>query len=104
MPIPASNSDTDWKMRIKLNQSQLEGLAHQLPFEVIVADPRDVKGLLEILGHNMPWDETGLNKFGDPMRKPSRVTFSVEAVDGGFICDIHPAFAIHISNLLSVDK
>jgi hypothetical protein len=34
-------------MRIKLNNSQLEGLAHKLPFEVIVEDPRDVKGLLE---------------------------------------------------------
>ena len=91
-------------MRIKLNNSHLEGLAHQLPFEVIVEDPRDVKGLLELLGHNMPWDETGLNKFGDPLRKPNRVTFSVEAVDGGFVCDIHPAFAIYISNLLSVEK
>jgi hypothetical protein len=91
---------THRKMRIKLNNEQLEGLAHKLPFEVIVENPRDVKGLLEILGHNMPWDETGLNKFGDPLRKPNRVTFSVEAVDGGFICDIHPAFAIYISNLL----
>jgi len=85
-------------MRIKLDNQQLEGLAHQLPFEVIIENPRDVKGLLEILGHNMPWDEMGLNKFGDPLRKPNRVTFSVESVDGGFICDIHPAFAIFISN------
>jgi hypothetical protein len=91
-------------MRIKLSNKQLAGLAHQLPFEVIVEDPRDVKGLLEILGHNMPWDELGLNKFGDPLRKPNRVTFSVEAVDGGFICDIHPAFAIYISNILTVEK
>ena len=91
-------------MRIKLNNTQLEGLAHQLPFEVIVEDPRDVKGLLELLGHNMPWDEAGLNKFGDPLKKPNRVTFSVEAVNGGFVCDIHPASAIYISNLLSVEK
>ena len=91
-------------MRIKLNSGQLEGLAHQLPFEVIVEDPRDVKGLLELLGHNMPWYEAGLNKFGDPLKKPNRVTFSVEAVNGGFVCDIHPAFAIYISNLLSVEK
>ncbi len=91
-------------MRIKLDCKQLEGLSHQLPFEVIVEDPRDVKGLLEILGHNMPWDDMGLSKFGDPLRKPTRVTFSVEAVDGGFVCDIHPAFACYISNLLSVDK
>jgi hypothetical protein len=91
-------------MKIKLNNTQLEGLARHLPFEVIVQNPRDVKGLLEILGHNMPWDEAGLNKFGDPLRKPNRVAFSVEAVDGGFICDIHPAFAIYISGLLSAEK
>ena len=91
-------------MRIKLSNDQLAGLAHQLPFEVIVEDPRDVKGLLEILGHNMPWDEVGLNKFGEQLRKPNRVTFSVEAVDGGFVCDIHPAFAIYVSNLLSSDE
>jgi hypothetical protein len=91
-------------MRIKLNNSQLEGLAHHLPFEVIVQNPRDVKGLLEILGHNMPWHEAGLNKFGDPLKKPGRVTFSVEAVDGGFVCDIHPALAIYISSLLSAEK
>jgi hypothetical protein len=42
----------------------------------------------------------GLNKFGDPLKKPNRVTFSVEAVNGGFICDIHPSFAIYISNVL----
>ncbi len=91
-------------MRVKLNNDQLSGLARHLPFEVIVENPRDVKGLLEILGHHMPWDEIGLNKFGDPVKKPSRVTFSVEAVDGGFICDIHPAFALYISNLLSEEK
>jgi hypothetical protein len=28
----------------------------------------------------------------------------VEAVNGGFVCDIHPAFAIYISNLLTVEK
>ena len=52
----------------------------------------------------MPWDEMGLNKFGDPLRKPNRVTFSVEVADGGFICDIHPAFAIYISNILTEEK
>lgn len=91
-------------MRIKLDCKQLTGLSRRLPFEVIVEDPRDVKGMLEILGHNMPWDEIGLSKFGDPLRKPTRVTFSVEAVDGGFICDIHPAFACYISNLLTDGK
>jgi len=91
-------------MRIKLSNSQLEGLAHRLPFQVIVENPRDVKGLLEILGHNMPWDDMGLNKLGDPLKKPTRVTFSVEAVDGGFVCDIHPAFALYLSNLLSEEK
>ena len=91
-------------MRIKLNTEQLDGLARQLPFEVLLDNPRDVKGLLEILGHNMPWDEIGLNKFGDPLKKPNRVTFSVEVMDGGFICDIHPAFALYISNLLTLRK
>ncbi len=91
-------------MRVKLNNSQLSGLSQHLPFEVVLEEPRDVKGLLEILGHNMPWDEMGLNKFGDPLKKPNRVTFSVEAVNGGFVCDIHPAFACYISNLLTEKK
>ena len=89
-------------MRIKLSTSQLDGLSRHLPFEVMLDQPRDVKGFLEILGHNMPWDDIGLNKFGDPLRKPNRVTFSVEAIDGGYICDVHPAFACYISNLLAV--
>ena len=91
-------------MRIKLNSDQLSGLSHRLPFEVILEEPRDVKGLLEILGHNMPWDDMGLSKFGDPLRKPTRVTFSVEAVNGGYVCDVHPAFACYISTLLPVGK
>ncbi|GAH23851.1 unnamed protein product [marine sediment metagenome] len=49
----------------------------------------------------MPWNETGLSKFGDPIRKPYRVAFSVEATDGGYICDVHPAFACYISHLLT---
>lgn len=88
-------------MRIRLKNEQLSELAKRLPFEVILDQPRDVKGFLEILGHNMPWDEVGLNKFGDPLRKPNRVTFSVETVNGGYICDVHPAFACYISNLLT---
>ncbi len=88
-------------MRIKLKTEQLKGLSQQLPFEVVLEQPRDVRGFLEILGHNMPWDETGLNKFGDPLRKPTRVAFSVEATDGGYICDVHPAFACYISHLLT---
>jgi len=88
-------------MRIKLKTEQLKGLSQQLPFEVVLEQPRDVRGFLEILGHNMPWNETGLNKFGDPLRKPTRVAFSVEATDGGYICDIHPAFACYISHLLT---
>jgi hypothetical protein len=88
-------------MRIKLKNEQLNELARHLPFEVMLEQPRDVRGFLEILGHNMPWDETGLSKFGEPLRKPNRVTFSVEAIDGGYICDIHPAFACYISNLLT---
>jgi hypothetical protein len=88
-------------MRIKLKTEQLKGLSQQLPFEVVLEQPRDVRGFLEILGHNMPWNETGLNKFGDPLRKPTRVAFSVEATDGGYICDVHPAFACYISHLLT---
>lgn len=89
-------------MRIKLNDEQLKGLAQHLPFEVMIEHPRDVKGLLEILGHHVPWDEIGLNKFGDPVKKFNRVTFAVEAVDGGYVCDVHPAFAFYISNLLGL--
>jgi hypothetical protein len=99
-----TSKSINWKMRIKLNNTQLAGLAHKLPFEVVVEDPRDVKGLLEIIGHNMPWDDMGLNKFGGPLRKPTRVTFSVETIDGGFVCDIHPAFALYLSNLLSEER
>jgi hypothetical protein len=88
-------------MRIKLKTEQLNKLAQQLPFEVVLEQPRDVRGFLEILGHNMPWDETGLSKFGDPLRKPNRVAFSVDAIDGGYVCDVHPAFACYISNLLT---
>jgi len=88
-------------MRIKLKTEQLKGLSQQLPFEVILEQPRDVRGFLEILGHNMPWNETGLSKFGDPIKKPIRVAFSVEATDGGYICDVHPAFACYISHLLT---
>jgi hypothetical protein len=49
----------------------------------------------------MPWDDVGLSKFGDPARKPNRVTFDVEVIDGGFICDVHPSFACYISDLLT---
>jgi hypothetical protein len=91
-------------MRIKLKAEQLDKLAHQLPFEVVLEESRDVRGFLEILGHNMPWNETGLSKFGDPIKKPGRIAFSVGAVDGGYICDVHPAFACYISNLLIVEQ
>ena len=88
-------------MRIKLKNEQLSKLAQHLPFEVMLDQPRDVKGFLEILGHAMPWDEVGLSKFGDPLKKPNRVAFDVEAIDGGFICDLHPSFACYISDLLT---
>ena len=91
-------------MRIKLNPEQLNHLAQQLPFEVLLEQSRDVRGFLEILGHNMPWNETGLSKFGDPVRKPNRIAFSVDAVDGGYVCDVHPAFACYVSTLLTVDS
>jgi len=87
-------------MRIKLKAEQLDELKHQLPFEVVLEQARDVRGFLEILGHHMPWDDMGLTKFGDPVRKPNRVAFSVEPTDDGYICDIHPAFACYVSGML----
>jgi len=88
-------------MRIKLKNDQLAKLTEQLSVEVIVEQPRDVRGLLEILGRNMPWNETGLTKFGNPPQRPGRVTFSVESTKDGYICDIHPALAHYINHLLS---
>ena len=88
-------------MRIRLKSDQLAKLSQQLTFEVIVEQPRDVRGLLEILGRNMPWNESGLTKFGDPPQRPGRVTFSVEGTKDGYICDIHPALAHYINHLLS---
>lgn len=88
-------------MRIKLKNDQLTKLAQRLAIEVIIQQPRDARGLLEILGRNMPWDESGLTKFGDPPKRPARVTFSVEATKDGYICDIHPALAHYINDLLS---
>ena len=91
-------------MRIKLKTDQLDDLKRQLPFEVVLEQARDVRGFLEIIGHNMPWNEVGLSKFGDPMKRPNRVAFSVEATDGGYVCDVHPAFACYISTLLDQNK
>ncbi len=88
-------------MRIKLRTDQLNLLAKQLRFEVVLQQPRDVRGMLEVLGKEMPWDDSGLNKFSNSPRKPARLTFSVEATRDGFICDIHPALAQHIHTLLS---
>ena len=90
-------------MRIKLKSEQLNMLAQRLKFEVIIDGPRDVRGMLEVLGQEIPWDETGLNKFEDSRRRPARVTFSVETAKDGYICDIHPALALHINTLLSSD-
>jgi len=88
-------------MRIKLKPEQLNILAQQLHFEVMLQQPRDVRGMLEVLGQNMPWDETGLSKFGNSSKRPARVTFFVEATKDGYICDIHPALAQYIHTLLS---
>jgi hypothetical protein len=90
-------------MRIKLKKEQLNILAKRLRFEVILEQPRDVRGMLEVLGKEIPWDETGLNKFDDSPRRPMRLTFSVEETKDGFICDIHPALAQHIHTLLAPD-
>jgi hypothetical protein len=89
-------------MRIKLTTEHLNKLATGLPFEVILEKPNDIRGLLEILGKQMPWDETGLSKFGEnAVKRPNRVTFSVEASGDAFICDIHPALVQHLYTLLS---
>jgi len=93
---PKYNGDTS--MRVKLKLEQLNELKQQLPFEVVLDQPRDVKGFLEILGHNMPWNDSG--KFGDPLKKPNRVAFSVESSEDGYICDVHPAFACYVSEML----
>jgi hypothetical protein len=91
-------------MRVKLKLEQLNELKRQLPFEVVLEQPRDVRGFLEILGHNMPWNESGYGKFGDPIKRPNRVAFSVEAAEDGFICDVHPAFACYVSSILDHTK
>ena len=87
-------------MRVKFKTEQLNELKQQLPFEVVLDQPRDVKGFLEILGHNMPWNDGGGMKFGDSMKRPNRVAFSVESTEDGYICDVHPAFACYVSNML----
>ena len=75
-------------MRIRLKAEQLEILARQLRFEVMLDGPRDVRGMLDVLGTNMPWDETGLSKFGNSPQRPARVTFSVETADDGTLVQI----------------
>ena len=87
-------------MRIKLKNEQLNILAKRLRFEVMLQQPRDVRGMLDVLGKDIPWDETGLNKFDNSPRRPGRLTFSVEATKDGYICDIHPALAQYIHTLL----
>ena len=88
-------------MRIKLKKEQLDILGKGLSFEVMLDQARDVRGMLDILAKDMPWDETGLSKFGDSSRRPGRVTFSVEATEDGFVCDIHPSLALYIHTLLT---
>jgi hypothetical protein len=88
-------------LRIKLKLEQLNFLSKDLPFEVMLERPSDVRGLLEIVGQSMPWDETGLSKYEGSSRKPNRMTFSVEANEKDFICDIHPALVQHIYTMLS---
>jgi hypothetical protein len=90
-------------MRIKLKNEQLNILAKSLRFEVMLQQPRDVRGMLEVLGNEIPWDEAGLNKFDSAARRPIRLTFSVEEAKDGFICDIHPALAQYIHTLLSAE-
>ena len=88
-------------MRIKLKSEQLETLAKRLRFEVMLQQPRDVRGMLDVLGKEIPWNETGLSKFDDSPRRPIRLTFSVEEAKDGYICDIHTALAQYIDTLLA---
>jgi hypothetical protein len=88
-------------MRIKLKNEQLNILAKRLSFEVMLQQPRDVRGMLEVLGNEVPWDEKGLSKLDNSPRRPVRLTFSVEEAKDGYICDIHPALAQYIHTLLS---
>ena len=104
--IPSAYNEIAGKlMRIKLRLEQLNNLSKDLPFTVMLDKPSDVRGLLEILGKEMPWDETGLSKLSDNSpRRPVRVTFSVEESGDGYICDIHPALVHHLYTLLSKNK
>jgi hypothetical protein len=90
-------------MRIKLKSEQLNILAKRLRFEVMLEQPRDVRGMLDVLGNEIPWDEAGLNKFDSASRRPARLTFSVEEAKDCYICDIHPALAQYIHTLLSAE-
>lgn len=90
-------------MRIKLKSEQLNILAKRLRFEVMLQQPRDVRGMLDVLGNEIPWDEAGLNKLDSAARRPIRLTFSVEEAKDGYICDIHPALAQYIHTLLSAE-
>ncbi|HJX04030.1 MAG TPA: hypothetical protein VJ488_05680 [Dehalococcoidia bacterium] len=89
-------------MRIKLNKEQLNKLSEGLPFPVILERPSDVRGLLDLLGKEMPWNDTGLSKFGgNAPIKPGRVTFLVEASGDDYICDIHPALVQYLYTKLT---
>ena len=92
-------------MRIKLSTDQLNLLSKGLPFEVMLERASDVRGLLEIIGRDMPWDETGLSKLGNSTARPTRVAFGVESAKNGYyICDIHPALVQHLYTVLSDKK
>ncbi|TRZ95381.1 MAG: hypothetical protein D4R82_02325 [Dehalococcoidia bacterium] len=91
-------------MRIKLKNEQLNILAQRLRFEVMLEGPRDVRGMLDVLGTEMPWDEVGFSKFSNSTQRPARVTFSVETTKDGYICDIHPALAQYIHTLLPSEQ
>jgi len=87
-------------MRIKLKNERLILLAKRLRFEVMLEQPRDVRGMLDILGKQIPWNDAGLSKFDDSPRRPMRLTFSAEEAKDGYICDIHPTLAQYIHTLL----
>ena len=88
-------------MRIKLKKEQLNILAKRLRFEVLLDQLRDVRGMLKVLGAEIPREDTGPNKLDNAPRRPIRLTFSVKEAKDGYICDVYPALAQHIHTLLS---
>ena len=83
-------------MRIKLSVNQLNELAKKLPLRSNIGEAQLCTWPAGNCWEDMHWDETGLSKLGNSTALPARVTFSAEAKDDSFICDIHPALVQYI--------